>query len=172
VTSLIAIVLLAAVLLWGIVSYNLLVRDRNRVAQSWSDVGVQLARRHDLIPKLVEVVQQHAGYERSVLEEVASLRARGMSESSPAALGRVEGALGAGLHRLIAVAEAYPELRASASFSDLMKNLTDAENQIQFARRYYNGAVNNLNTRIATIPDLVVARAFGFAPAEYFEFEP
>ncbi|MDQ1344614.1 MAG: LemA protein, partial [Pseudomonadota bacterium] len=115
---------------------------------------------------------QHAGYERSVLEEVASLRARGMSESSPAALGRVEGALGAGLHRLLAVAEAYPELKASASFSDLMRNLTDVENQIQFARRYYNGAVNNLNTRIATIPDLVVARLFGFAPAEYFEFEP
>lgn len=163
---------LAGTIVWGILSYNLLVRDRNRVDQAWSDVAVQLARRHDLIPKLVEVVQQHAGYERSVLEEVASLRARGMSESSPAALGRVEGALGAGLHRLLAVAEAYPELKASASFSDLMRNLTDVENQIQFARRYYNGAVNNLNTRIATIPDLVVARLFGFAPAEYFEFEP
>jgi LemA protein len=95
-----------------------------------------------------------------------------MSESSPAALGRVEGALGTGLHRLIAIAEAYPELKASASFSDLMANLSDVENQIQFARRYYNGAVNNLNTRIATIPDLVVARMLGFAAAEYFEFEP
>ena len=73
---------------------------------------------------------------------------------------------------MIAVAESFPELKASASFNDLMKNLTDTENQIQFARRYYNGAVNNLNTRIATVPDLVVARLFGFAPAEYFEFEP
>jgi LemA protein len=169
---LVIIALLAGLLLWGIVSYNLLVRDRNRVAQSWSDVGVQLARRHDLVPKLVEVVQQHAGYERSLLEEVATLRARGMNESSPAMLGRVEGALGAGLHRLIALAEAYPELKASTSFAELMKNLTEAENQIQFARRYYNGAVNNLNTRVATIPDLVVARLCGFAPAEYFEFEP
>lgn len=170
-TVLIVLALAGAVLLWGIVSYNLLVRDRSRVAQSWSDVGVQLARRHDLIPKLVEVVKRHAGYEQSVLENVAALRARGMTESSPAALGHVEGALGAGLQRLIAIAEAYPELRASASFVDLLRNLSDTENQIQFARRYYNGAVNNLNTRIATFPDLIPARLFGFAPAEYFEFE-
>jgi LemA protein len=172
VTTLITLLLVAGAMLWGIVAYNLLVRDRNRVAQSWSDVGVQLARRHDLVPKLVEVVKQHAGYERSVFENVATLRARGMRETSPAVLSAVEGELGAGLQRLIAIAEAYPELKASASFLELMKNLTDAENQIQFARRYYNGAVNNLNTRIATFPDLVPARLFKFAPAEYFEFEP
>jgi LemA protein len=171
-TMIVSTVLTAAVLLWGIVSYNLLVRDRNRVAQSWSDVGVQLARRHALIPKLVEVVKQHAGYERSVFENVATLRERGMRETSPQALGAVEGKLNAGLQRLIAIAEAYPELKASASFVELMKNLSDAENQIQYARRYYNGAVNNLNTRIATFPDLVPARLFRFAPAEYFEFEP
>ena len=169
---LISLAVAAAILLWGIVAYNLLVRDRNRVAQSWSDVGVQLARRHDLIPKLVEVVKQHAGYERSVFENVAELRARGMRETRPAALARVEGELGAGLGRLIAIAEAYPELKASVSYVELMKNLTDAENQIQFARRYYNGAVNNLNTRIATFPDVIPARLFGFGPAEYFEFEP
>jgi LemA protein len=163
---------LAAVLVWGIVAYNLLVRDRNRVAQSWSDVGVQLARRHDLIPKLVEVVKQHAGYERSVLENVADLRTRGMRETSPAARGAIEGELGTSLQRLIAIAEAYPDLKASTSYVELMKNLTDAENQIQYARRYYNGAVNNLNTRIATFPDMVPARLFGFARAEYFEFEP
>lgn len=164
-------VIAAAALLWGVVSYNLLVRDHHRVAQSWSDVGVQLARRHDLVPKLVEVVQQHAGYERAVLEEVAELRARGMQESSPATLGGIEGRLGQGLQRLLAVAEAYPDLKASASFLELMRNLTDVEQQIQFARRYYNGAVNNLNTRIATFPDLVVARLLRFRPAEYFEFE-
>jgi len=160
-----------AVLLWGVVSYNLLVRDHHRVAQSWSDVGVQLARRHDLVPKLVEVVQQHAGYERAVLEEVAALRARGMQESSPAALAGIEGRLGEGLQRLVAIAEAYPDLKASASYLELMRNLTDVEQQIQFARRYYNGAVNNLNTRIASFPDLVVARLLRFRPAEYFEFE-
>ena len=133
------------------------------MAQSWSDVGVQLARRHDLIPKLVEVVRQHAGYERSVFENVAALRERGMRETSPAALGAVQRELDAGLKRLIAIAEAYPELKASASYLELMKNLSDAENQIQFARRYYNGAVNNLNTRVATFPDLIPARLFGFA---------
>jgi LemA protein len=94
-----------------------------------------------------------------------------MQESSPAALGAIEGRLGAGLHRLVALAEDYPELKASASFVDLMRNLTDTENQLQFARRYYNGAVNNLNTRVATFPDLIVARLLRFAPAEYFEFE-
>ena len=168
----ITLVVLAAILVWGVVAYNLLVRDRNRVAQSWSDVGVQLARRHDLIPKLVEVVKQHAGYERSVLESVTELRARSMRETRPAAIARAEGELGAGLERLIALAEAYPELKASASYIELMKGLTDAENQIQYARRYYNGAVNNLNTRIATFPEVIPARMFGFVPAEYFEFEP
>lgn len=163
---------LVGTLIWGILSYNLLVRDRNRVEQAWSDVGVQLARRHDLIPKLVEVVKQHSGYERSVLEEVTTLRSQGMSESSPARLGEVEGALGVGLQRLIAIAEAYPELKASASYVALLENLSETENQIQFARRYYNGAVNNLNTRIATFPDAIPARLFGFKPAEYFQFEP
>ncbi len=168
----IALVLATAALLWGVVSYNLLVRDHHRVAQSWSDVGVQLARRHDLVPKLVEVVQRHAGYERAVLEEVTALRTAGMRETSPAALGAVEGRLGAGLQRLLAIAEAYPDLTASASYLELMRNLSDVEQQIQFARRYYNGAVNNLNTRIATFPDLLVARLLRFVPAEYFEFEP
>jgi LemA protein len=95
-----------------------------------------------------------------------------MYETSPAALGTVEGRLGAGLQRLLAIAEAYPDLTASASYLDLMRNLTEVEQQIQFARRYYNGAVNNLNTRTATFPDLLVARLLRFGPAEYFEFEP
>ena len=171
-TIVVVSLVLAGTLLWGIIAYNLLVRDRNRVAQSWSDVGVQLARRHDLVPKLVEVVRQHAGYERAVLENVATLRARGMRETSPAVLSAVEGELGAGLQRLIAIAEAYPELKASSSYVALMQNLTEVESQIQFARRYYNGAVNNLNTRVATFPDLVPARICGFTSAEYFEFEP
>jgi LemA protein len=171
-TAIAFLALAAGALLWGVISYNRLVRDHHRVGQSWSDVGVQLARRHDLVPKLVEVVQRHAGYERTVLEEVAALRARGMSESSPAALGTIEGRLGAGLQRVVAIAEGYPELKASASFLELMRNLSDVEQQIQFARRYYNGTVNNLNTRIATFPDLVVAKLLRFTPAEYFEFEP
>jgi LemA protein len=107
-----------------------------------------------------------------VLEEVTALRAQGMHESSPAALGAIEGRLGAGLQRLLAIAEAYPDLKASASYLELMRNLTEVEEQVQFARRYYNGTVNNLNTRVSSFPDLVVARLLRFGPAEYFEFEP
>jgi len=167
--SSILLVVIGAAVLWGITSYNLLVRDRNRVAQSWSDVGVQLARRRDLIPKLVEVVQQHAGYERSVLEEVAALRTRGMHESSPAALGAVESALGQRLQHLLAVAEAYPELKASVSFAGLMANLSDTENQIQFARRYYNGSVREYNTMTEVVPSNIVASLFNFDTRQFFQ---
>ncbi len=166
------VVLLLVALGWGIVSYNLLVRDRHRVAQAWSDVDVQLKRRHDLIPQLVEVVKRHAGFEQSVLENVTALRNRGVEETSPSKLGEVETALSVGVQRLIALAEAYPDLKASQSFLNLQSNLTDTENQIQYARRYYNGAVNNLNTRIETFPDLVIARLLAYRQAEYFEFEP
>ena len=169
--SLIAIIAAAALAVWGVVIYNLLVRDRARVAAAWSDVEVQLKRRHDLIPNLVETVKQHAGYERGVLESVAERRAQALAASGPAARGAPEASLGRGLHRLIAVAENYPELQASQSFLDLQRNLSDTEDQIQYARRYYNGAVNNLNTRVDTFPDLLVARLLGFRPAEYFELD-
>jgi LemA protein len=167
-----AAVIALAVLAWAILSYNRLVRDRHRVAQAWSDVDVQLKRRHDLIPKLVDAVKQHAGYERGVLERLAALRGEAAADgASPGRRGRVEGALTGILQRLVAVAEAYPELKASHSFLELQRNLSAAEDQIQFARRYYNGAVNNLNTRIDTFPDLLVARALGYRHAEYFELD-
>jgi len=161
-----------AALGWGVLAYNLLVRDKHRVAQAWSDVEVQLKRRHDLVPKLVEVVKRHAGFEQSVMEQVTRLRALGEAGDSPARLGPIETQLSAGVHRLVALAESYPELKASDSFLNLQHNLTEVENQIQYARRYYNGAVNRLNTRIETFPDLLVARLLRFTPAEYFDFEP
>lgn len=169
--ALLFICLVVVALAWGIVGFNLLVRDRNRVGQAWSDVDVQLTRRHDLIPQLVEVVKSYSSYERALLENLAELRARGIAERSPAALGAVESSLARGIECVIAIAEAYPDLKASGNFLDLQRNLADTENQIQFARRYYNGAVNNLNTRIESFPDLIVARLFGFRPAEYFELE-
>ena len=172
VEGVIVTVLVLAALAWGVAAYNLLVRDRHRVAQAWSDVEVQLKRRHDLVPKLVEAVKQHAGFEQSVLEQVTRLRALGEAGDTPARLGPIETGLSAGMHRLIALAESYPELRASDSFLNLQRNLTEVEDQIQFARRYYNGAVNRLNTRIETFPDLLVARLLKFTPAEYFDFEP
>ena len=161
-----------ALAIWGVVIYNGLVRDRHRVAQAWSDVDVQLKRRHDLIPKLVDAVKQHAGYVRGVLERLTQLRAQAAAGGAgPAGQGRLEATLSRELHRLVAVAESYPALKTSQSFLDLQRNLSEAEDHIQFARRYYNGAVNNLNTRIDTFPDLLVARMLGYRPAEYFELD-
>ncbi len=172
VETVIIVALVLVALAWGVLSYNLLVRDKHRVAQAWSDVEVQLKRRHDLVPKLVETVKQHAGFEQDVLEQVTRLRALGKAGDSPARLGPIETELSVGVHRLVALAESYPALRASDSFLNLQHNLTEVENQIQHARRYYNGAVNRLNTRIETFPDLLIARLLRFLPAEYFDFEP
>ena len=169
--TIVALAVATALAVWGVTLYNLLVRDRARVAAAWSDVEVQLKRRHDLIPKLVETVKQHAGYERGVLERLVERRASALSASSPVQKSAPESSLGRDLHRLIVVAEAYPELKASRSFLDLQRNLSETEDNIQYARRYYNGAVNNLNTRVDTFPDVLVARVFGFRAAEYFELD-
>ena len=156
---------------WAIVAYNLFVRDRARVAAAWSDVGVQLKRRHDLIPKLVETVKQHAGFERGVLERVVQARSQALGAGTPFEKRGPESNIARDLQRLLLVAEAYPELKASQSFLDLQHSLSDTEDQIQYARRYYNGAVNNLNTRVDTFPDLLIGRLFGFQTAEYFELD-
>ena len=160
-----------AVLVWAAVVYNRLVGDRNRVAQGWSDVDVQLKRRHELVPRLVEVVQGYAGYERALLSSLAELRTRGLSESHPAARGAVETNVGQGVQKLVALVENYPDLKASGNFLDLQRQLADTENQIQFARRYYNGAVNLYNTRRQRFPDLLIANGFGFDEAELFDLD-
>jgi LemA protein len=167
ITILISIALIA----WAIFIYNRLVRDRNRVSAAWSDIDVQLKRRHDLLPKLVEAVKQYADYEKTTLSAVAELRARATETGTVAERGDVEVALGVGIQRLLAVAEAYPELKANQSFLDLQHNITEVENHIQYARRYYNGAVRNLNTRIESFPDLLLAKPFGYRYAEYFALE-
>jgi LemA protein len=158
-------------LVWAVVVYNLLVRDRNRVSQSWSDVDVQLLRRHDLIPRLVEMVKGYAGYERAVLANLTELRAQGASTASPAARTEVEKTVNSGVTRLVALAEAYPDLKASENFRDLHQKLVETENQIQYARRYYNGAVNLFNNRVQRFPDVVIAHTFGFKEAEFFDLE-
>jgi LemA protein len=167
ITILISIALIA----WAIFIYNRLVRDRNRVSAAWSDIDVQLKRRHDLLPKLVEAVKQYADYEKTTLSAVVELRARATATGTVAERGDVEVALGVGIQRLLAVAEAYPELMANQSFLDLQHNITEVENHIQYARRYYNGAVRNLNTRIESFPDLLLAKPFGYRYAEYFALE-
>ena len=164
--------ILAALFVWAVILYNLLVRDRNRVLAAWSDIGVQLKRRHDLIPKLVDAVRAYAHYEAATLEELVRLRTASDAATDPAARGRLEGLLGGRLHGLVALAEAYPDLKANAQFIDLQRQLSGVEDQIQYARRYYNGAVRNLNVRIESFPDLLVAKLFRFRPARFFELEP
>jgi len=161
--------ILLALLIWAVVSFNLLIRDRNRVAQSWSDVDVQLLRRHELIPRLVEMVKGYAGYERALLSNLAQLRGQSLGSTSPAARGETEKSVSSGVGKLVALAEAYPDLKASENFRDLHNKLVETENQLQYARRYYNGAVNLFNNRIQRFPDLVIAHTFGFKEAEFFD---
>lgn len=158
-----------------IVIYNRLVRDRIRVASAWSDIDVQLKRRHDLLPNLVAAVSQYASYEQAALESITELRARSEQASRLGAgaseIAVVETALSAGMGKLFALVESYPDLKADANFLDLQRNISDVEQHIQYARRYYNAAVRALNTRIDSFPDLLVAKAFGYRHAEYFEID-
>ena len=165
------IVFFVAVLAWFIIIYNLFVRDKNRVLAAWSDIDVQLKRRHDLIPKLIDAVKQYADYESSTLSAITVLRSESVDASGIEKKGQIESQLSTKLHQLIALAENYPDLKASQSFLDLQKNLTDVENHIQYARRYYNGSVRNLNIRVDSFPDMIIARIFQFIPAEFFDFD-
>ena len=155
---------------WIVVSYNLLVRDKNRVLTAWSDIDVQLKQRHDLIPKLIEAVKQYSNYESTTLSAITTLRTESESLLNVVDKSAIEGKIGKQLHNLIAIAEDYPDLKANQSFIDLQYNLTEIENQIQYARRYYNGAVRNLNIRIDSFPDLINARFFHYKKADFFEF--
>ena len=168
----ILIVLVLALLAWAVFVFNRLVRLRNQVRTAWADIDVQLQRRHDLVPSLVTAVQAYAGHERSVLEAVTQLRAQALSLRSPAALAQVEGALEQALGRLFALREAYPDLKASENFAQLQRDLVEVEDHLQFARRFYNGAVRDYHNGIARVPDLVVARTFAFREAEFFEAQP
>jgi LemA protein len=159
------------IIVWVIVIYNLLVRDRQRVLTAWSDIDVQLKRRYELIPKLVAAVEQYASYERSTLETLIKLRSRTGPVSDVGERGVIESQIGGGLRSLLALAEAYPELKADQSFLQLQSELTEVENHIQYARRFYNGSVRNLNTRIDSFPDLLLARVFKFIPKPFFELE-
>ena len=165
----IAIVLVAALIVLGAILYNRLVRSRNRVDTAWSDIDVQLQRRHDLIPQLVTAVDQYAKYERATLEALTALRAEAMRVSGVEERGRVEEQLASGVQRLIAVAEKYPDLKADRNFRDLQNQLVQAEDYLQFARRYYNGSVREYNTMTETIPSRLIASWFGFRARDYFQ---
>lgn len=162
-------VLTAAVVAWAVIAYNRLVRLRNQAATAWSDIDVQLQRRHDLVPQLVASVQGYATHEGAVLEAVTALRTRALGLRDPAELGQVETELEQALGRLLALREAYPDLKASENFARLQDDLVDIEEQLQYARRYYNGAVRDLNDAVQRVPDVLVARTFGFGEAAFFQ---
>ena len=152
-----------------VILYNRLVRSRNRVSTAWSDIDVQLQRRHDLIPQLVKAVEAYAKYEKATLEAVTELRAEAMRVVDVDARGQVEQALSDGVSRLLAVAESYPDLKANENFLKLQAELVETENYLQFARRYYNGSVRDYNTMTETVPSNLVARVFGFEPRPFFQ---
>jgi LemA protein len=166
---LIVVVLLLVVL--AIAFYNRLVRYRNRVDNAWAQIEVQLKRRWDLIPNLVESVKGYAAHERGTFEEVTAARTRAQQAQTPAQTAEAEGILGQALGRLFAVAEAYPELRASENFLRLQDELTDTEDKISAARRYYNSTVMHYNTGIQSLPWVLVARPLGFHEREFFSAE-
>src|SRR5213596_4388841 len=155
---------------WAVFTFNRLIRLRQLGDNAWADIDVQLKRRHDLIPNVVAVVQGHAGYERSTLEAVVAARGRAVqaAQAGPATRAREEDPLGNALGRVFAVAEAYPELRAVASFAGLQTTLTDVEDHLQNARRYYNAVVRDFNTAIAQFPAGVIASPLAFRPREFF----
>ena len=163
--------LLVLVLLWFVVSYNRFVSQTVLVKESWSQVDVELQRRHDLIPNLVETVKGYAAHEASVLARVTAARAAAEQHRTdePATRRPFEEELGGAVHQLVAVAEAYPDLRASTSFLHLQRELTNTEDRIAAGRRFYNGNVRALNTRVRTFPSNLVASAFGFTTRDFFE---
>ncbi len=165
-------VIVVILALFLITTYNRLVTLRQRVKESWSDIDIQLKRRHDLIPNLVETVKGYAAHERGTFDEVTQARANAVSagaSASPQQRAQAENVLSGALRSLFAVAENYPQLQAVQEFKDLSENLTATEDKIAFARRFYNGNVRDYNTALQTFPTSVLAGMFGFASEQYFE---
>ncbi len=167
--SWVVLMLLGLLGFWLVFAFNRLVRLRNQMRTAWADIDVQLTRRHDLVPQLVAAVKGYAGHEKAVLEAVTELRAKAIEQTSPARLGEVESALEQALTRLFALKEAYPDLKASENFMQLHRDLVDVEEHLQYARRFYNGAVRDNNDAVQRVPDLVVARGFGFRNGEFYQ---
>jgi len=163
------LLVLAVVIGGGVLIYNSLVGLRERAEAAWSDIDVQLKRRYDLVPNLVETVKGYASHEEDTLESVVRARAEAMNASSPAEQGQAEGMLTEALKSIFALSEDYPDLRAAENFRQLQGQLSELEEQIQQARRYYNAVVRDYNTRIHQVPSNLVARSFGFGEREFFE---
>ncbi len=159
------------VLLYGILTFNRLVSLRNRVDNGWSQIDVQLRRRHDLIPNLVESVKGYAQHERELFEHVTEARSQGIAATSVEDQAEAENVITHGLRRLLAVAENYPDLKANQNFLALQEELTGTEGKIAYARQFYNDQVQRLNTLIQSFPSSLLARTFAFAPRAFFNIE-
>jgi LemA protein len=169
VAAAIIIAIVVILLLVFVLAYNGLVRDRNRIDNAWSQIGVQLERRHDLIPNLVETVKGYAAHERETLEEVVAARQRGIEAQGVQEQAAAENQITSALRQLFAVAEAYPDLKANQNFLSLQEELTSTEDRIAYSRQFYNDRVLGYNTKLQKIPTNLIAGMFNFAPREYFE---
>ncbi len=167
--SLIILIIFAVIVFWLITTYNRLVTLRNRAKEAWSDIDVQLKRRYDLIPNLVETVKGYAAHEREVFEKVTEARTRAMGAQTMKEKGEAENFLSSTLKSLFAVTENYPDLKASTNFLELQRELSDTENKIQAARRFYNGNVRDMNISVESFPANLIASSFGFKKMEFFE---
>ena len=167
----ILLIVLAVVILWIILAYNRFVRLGFRADEAWSDIDVQLKRRYDLIPNLIETVKGYATHEREAFENVTKARAAAMGAQTPEEHAKTENMLTGALKSLFAVAEAYPDLKANQNFLELQRELSDTENKIQAARRFYNTNVRDLNTATQTFPSNLIASLFGFKVREFFDLD-
>lgn len=164
-------VAVAAAIIWAVLVYNGLIQLRVRANSAWSDIDVQLKRRYDLIPNVVEAVKGYAAHERNVFVQVTEARSRAMQGTTPREKGVAEGVLTGALKSLFAVAEQYPQLRANENFMGLQQSLTHIEEALQSARRYYNAVVRDYNTKCEVFPDRLVAGITGFNPKEFFQLD-
>lgn len=167
--TIVLIAILAIAVLWLALSYNSFVRLINRAKEAWADIDVQLKRRYDLIPNLINTVKGYATHESQAFEKVSEARARAMGAGNIAEKGQAENVLTGALKSIFAISEAYPELKANQNFLELQKELSDTENKIQAARRFYNTNVRDLNTRVESFPSNLIASIFNFSKMEFFE---
>lgn len=165
----IILITIAAIILWGIVIYNIFIRDKNLIKEAWSGIDVQLKRRHNLIPNLVSAVQGYSKHEKTLLEDITKKRSEAVKVESLNDKAPAESDLSGMLKNLFIVAENYPDLKASDNFLNLQNQLTEIEDQIQYARRYYNGAVRNYNIRVESFPSNIIASIFNFKQESFFE---
>ena len=170
-TWIIILIILAILVIAVVAIYNKLIRLRNTVKSSWSDIDVQCKKRYDLVPNLVETVKGYASHEKTVFEKVTQARAMAMQANSPAEMAKAENMIRDTLKSLFAVAEAYPELKANANFMQLQTQLQELENSIEYARRYYNAVVRDFNVLIESFPSNLIASQFNFKQAELFQLE-